>query len=132
MLSWGRIFRNVCSNWASYLTTAVAGFILTPFILHSLGNTGYGLWTLILSLTGYFGLLDLGIRSSVGRFVGRHVALNDEENVNRTVSSAFAILGSGGTLALLGTAIVAQFFFGAFHVEPQYDSAGRAALLITG
>jgi O-antigen/teichoic acid export membrane protein len=126
------ILRNIFSNWASYLVTAVIGFLLAPVVVHSLGNTGYGLWTLVVSLTGYFGLLDLGIRSSVGRFVVRYLALNDEDNVNRTASTAFAILAAGGTLALLATLIVVNFLFGNFKVEPQFMSAGKTALLITG
>ena len=76
-----RVLRNIFSNWTGYFVTVVVGFFLAPFVLHHLGNTGYGVWTLVLSLTGYFGLLDLGIRSSVGRFVARYVALADEDQV---------------------------------------------------
>src|SRR5262249_49102474 len=86
---WSRILRNVLSNWTSYVVTALVGFGLTPVVVHSLGNTGYGLWTLVVSMTGYFGLLDLGIRSSVGRFVTRYIALKDDEGANRIVSTAF-------------------------------------------
>jgi O-antigen/teichoic acid export membrane protein len=68
----------------------------------------------------------------VGRFVVRYLALNDEDNVNRTASTAFAILAAGGTLALLATLIVVNFLFGNFKVEPQFMSAGKTALLITG
>jgi O-antigen/teichoic acid export membrane protein len=131
-MHWGRILRNMFSNSASYLVTAVIGFALAPFIVHSLGNTGYGLWTLVLALTGYFGLLDLGIRSSVGRFVARYVALGDEENVNRTVSTAFVMLSAASCVALLTTWVVVQFFFDSFKVEPQYAASGKTALLVTG
>jgi O-antigen/teichoic acid export membrane protein len=110
----------------------LVGFLLAPVIVRSLGDTGYGLWTLVLSMTGYFGLLDLGIRSSVGRFVTRYLALNDEQNVNRTASSAFVLLGCGGLLALLVTLVVTIFLFDAFKVEPQHATAGRMALVITG
>jgi O-antigen/teichoic acid export membrane protein len=129
---WSKIFRNVFSNWASYLVTAIVGFTLAPIVVHSLGNTGYGLWTLVLSLTGYFGLLDLGIRSSVGRFVTRHLALEDHQRVNATVSTAFAMLSAAGLLALMATLVMVEFFFGSFKVEPQYAASGRIALLITG
>ena len=131
-MHWSRIFRNMLSNWTSYLVTAVVGFVLAPVVVHSLGNTGYGLWTLVLSMTGYFGLLDLGIRSSVGRFVTRYVALGDDDNVNRTVSTAFLILGCGSILAFLATLGITIFLFDSFRVEPEYATAGRVALLITG
>jgi O-antigen/teichoic acid export membrane protein len=128
----GTILRNIFSNSAAYLVTAVIGFLLAPFVVHSLGNTGYGLWTLVLSFTGYFGLLDLGIRSSVGRFVARYLALDDHINVNRIVSTAFAMLTSGSVLALIVTAIAVRYFFSAFKIEPEFQDAARTALLITG
>jgi len=131
-MRWRIILRNICSNWAGYFVTAMIGFLLSPFIVHSLGTTGYGLWTLVLSLTGYFGLLDLGIRSSVGRFVARYVALADDDKTCRIVTTAFAILSFGGILALLATGLVVEFGFGHFHVEPQFQASGKTALLITG
>jgi O-antigen/teichoic acid export membrane protein len=129
---WRTIFRNIFSNWAGYVVTAVIGFLLSPFIVHSLGATGYGLWTLVLSLTGYFGLLDLGIRSSVGRFVARYLALNDHHSANRTLSTAFCILSSGGAIALVATIVIVKFFFHSFHVDPQFETPAKTALLITG
>jgi O-antigen/teichoic acid export membrane protein len=131
-MHWERILRNVLSNWTSYLITAVVAFMLTPVVVHSLGATGYGLWTLVLSITGYFGLLDLGIRSSVSRFLARHLALNDDRAVNATASGAFLILACGAIVALLGTVAIVVFFFDSFRVEPEYARAGRIALLITG
>jgi O-antigen/teichoic acid export membrane protein len=131
-MRWRIIFRNIASNWASYCTTALVGFFLAPKVVHGLGTTGYGMWTLVLSLTGYFGLFDLGIRSSVGRFVARYLALNDEARVNRTVSTAFAMLGAGGLATFTGCALVSRFFLGSFHIEPQFLPVVQAALLLTG
>jgi O-antigen/teichoic acid export membrane protein len=131
-LRWRIIVRNIFSNWAGYVVTAMIGFLLSPFIVHKLGTTGYGIWTLVLSLTGYFGLLDLGIRSSVGRFLAHHLALKDDQQANRTLSTAFGILAIGGTLALLATIVMAEFFFPSFHVGPQFESSAKIALFITG
>ena len=131
-MRWGTVLRNVFSNWGSYLVSAFVGFFLAPFILHSLGNTGYGLWTLVIAVTGYFGLLDLGIRSSVGRFVARYLALQDGERVNRTINTALVLLACGSALALLATTVIVQLFFDRFHVEPELRSAGKIALMITG
>jgi O-antigen/teichoic acid export membrane protein len=124
------ILRNVLSNWAGLFLSVLVGFFLAPFVVHRLGNTGYGIWTLVVSLTGYFGLLDLGIRSSVGRYVARYLARQEEEKVNRTVSTAFAILGLGGVVVLLAAPMVVHFLFQFFKIEPGYHSAAQIALLI--
>jgi O-antigen/teichoic acid export membrane protein len=130
-VSWRTILRNIVSNWLGYIVSILVAFFLAPVVVHRLGNTGYGIWTLILSLTGYFGLLDFGIRSTVGRFVARYVSLSDTENVNRTVNTAIAMLACGGLLGLLAT-VGLSFFLGSFKVEPQLQAAARAALLMAG
>lgn len=125
------ILRNILSTWFGYLVTILTGFLLAPFVVHHLGNTGYGVWTLVASLTGYFGMLDIGIRQSVSRFVARYIALKDDDNVNRTVNTAFMMLGCGGGLALLATLVI-NLNFGAFQVEAQFAPSARMALLIAG
>jgi len=126
----GIILRNILSNWAGLLLSVLIGFFLSPFVVHRLGNTGYGLWTLVVSLTGYFGLLDLGIRSSVGRYVARYLARQDRENVNRTVSTAFAMLAVGGLLVLVAAPLLVHFVFQFFKIEAGYESSAKIALLI--
>ena len=59
--------KNVAGSWLGLGTTMVVGFLLTPFILHRLGNTALGLWVLITAFTGYYGMLDLGIRNAFKR-----------------------------------------------------------------
>lgn len=126
-----RILRNIFSNWTGYLITSLVGFALSPFVVHQLGETGYGVWTLVVSLTGYFGLLDLGVRSSVGRFVARNLALGEHESVNRVLSSALAILAGAGAAAFTIT-MALRFGFGSFAIDAEYQASARLALLIAG
>jgi O-antigen/teichoic acid export membrane protein len=78
-----RPIRNVLSNWSVFLFSAVANFFVAPFIVHSLGDSGYGAWVLLGSLVGYLGLLDLGVRGAVMRFVSRLHAAGDHEGAGR-------------------------------------------------
>src|SRR2546427_3011707 len=59
--------RNVLSNWGAFAFAAVVNFALAPVVVHALGDTAYGVWSLLVSLTGYLGLLDLGVRGAVTR-----------------------------------------------------------------
>ena len=40
------IARNVLFNWFGTVANMAVGFFLAPFILHHLGNVGYGVWLL--------------------------------------------------------------------------------------
>ena len=95
----GVFARNIFSNFAGYGVTVIAALGLTPFIQEKLGGDVWAMWAVIVSMTGSYGLLDLGIRSAVGQYVTRHYSKGDMEGVNRTLNTAMALL--------LGVALVA-------------------------
>ena len=57
-----QIIKNVSSSWFALAANVVVGFFLWPIIVHRLGDDAAGIWVLIFSITGYYGLFDLGIR----------------------------------------------------------------------
>jgi O-antigen/teichoic acid export membrane protein len=124
------VLKNIAWNWGGMTCDAVAAFILTPFLVHRLGDTVYGLWILIGSLSSYFGLLDLGVRASVGRFAAYHRAKGDRAAVDATVSTSLAISSAVGLLVLATTAGVVWIFFGVFDVPADRASAVRVALVL--
>ena len=126
------IARNVIWNWAGVVTSMAAGFVVAPFLVRHLGNTTYGLWILIGSLTGYFGLLDLGVRGSVGRYIAFHRAKHDQAGVNSILSTGLGILTAVGLLGLLLTGGIVLVFFHLFEVPPDQAAGTRLALLIVG
>jgi O-antigen/teichoic acid export membrane protein len=101
-------------------------------LIHRLGDTTYGIWIVLGSLTGYFGLLELGIRGSVGRHIALHFARNDQTRVNGTLNTALTILGAIGIAAMLGTCACLLFFFRVFDVAPEMVGEVQIALLLVG
>ena len=63
--------RNVLLNKFGMLIQIATAFVLTPLLIHFLGDERYGIWVIIASLTGYLSLVDFGISSSVIRFVSQ-------------------------------------------------------------
>src|ERR1700721_3257066 len=80
--------KNVASNWAGLGVNIAVGFFLSPFILHHLGDEAFGLWVLIFSLTGYYGIFDFGIRSSLIRYVSKFQATGDKDELARLVNTS--------------------------------------------
>lgn len=124
--------RNITSTWFALAANIAVGFFLSPFILHRLGDDAFGLWVLVVSITGYYGFLDLGIRSSIIRYVARFAAGNEHDQLSRIVSTSFFTY-TCVALLLLGVTIVAAFRIEAlFRVSPDSLSTARALLLVVG
>jgi O-antigen/teichoic acid export membrane protein len=102
----GRTVLNVLTNWGAVLFGMAITFVLSPFLVHHLGDARYGLWGVIGSIIGYLGLLDLGIRVGVTRFVARHEATGDREAANRLVSTALGLFGVIGAIAIVSGTLI--------------------------
>src|SRR5579864_5582324 len=97
------MLRNVFSNWLGLLLRGAISVALTPIMIHYLGDFQYGLWVLVMSVVDYSGILDLGIRPTLHRFVARWKSLNDRVALNETMGTALAFSSGAGLLVLLLT-----------------------------
>jgi O-antigen/teichoic acid export membrane protein len=128
----GTILRNIASNWVGFAVNALVTLLLTPFVLHQLGASRYGIWAITASIIGYYGLLDFGVRGGINQFLTRLVAVRDFKGASSFMSTAVATLaGVASVCALLsiGAAFLAPQIL---HFPP--DAVGEAfwAILIVG
>jgi O-antigen/teichoic acid export membrane protein len=127
------IARNVLWNWAGTILPMLAGFVVAPFLIHRLGTSTYGLWIVIGSLTGQFGLLDLGVRFSMGRNIAFFRAKNDRASINGLRSTAAAYLSAVAVFGLIITVALLPVFFLMFpDVPPDQVSEAQLALFLVG
>jgi O-antigen/teichoic acid export membrane protein len=124
--------RNAAANWLAFAFVATISFFLSPFVVHHLGDTGYGVWTLLAALVGYLGLLDFGVRGAVTRYVAHHHATDDAENCSSIVSSGLGLYGLLGCLAILVAAVVAYLSPFLFKIPEQYFDDTRIVLIVGG
>src|SRR5260370_4116164 len=110
------MLKNVGSNWIATLVTVVAAYLLTPFTLHKLGDDGYGTWNLINSITGYLGLLVLGVPMASVRYFAQHVAEGDVRKLNEVIGGCTTLYLILGGVALLGGIGLYAFFSLAYHI----------------
>src|SRR5438445_11394622 len=96
--------RNVMSNWFGLLGLGMISFCLTPMMIHYLGDLQFGMWVLVSSVTDNYGLLDIGMRHTLQRFVARSKASELPETVNEIFSTALAVT-LGFALLILGVSI---------------------------
>ena len=122
--------RNVGSSWLKLAIQLAVGFVLSPFILHKLGDTAFGIWVLIFSLTGYYGLFDFGIRASIGRYIARFAAMGDEEQLARFVNTTLAACSVLGLLVLLVSGIGSHYLGLLFKIPADFLGTARILFLL--
>ncbi len=118
--------------WLAFAFNVGVSFFLSPFIVHRLGNTAYGIWVLLGSLVGYMGLLDLGVRGAVMRYVARHHARHEDEEAGRIASAGLVIFGAAGLVGLSASAVVAVLLDRIFKIPADIVPVARAVVLIGG
>ena len=114
------IVNSVYSTISWFLIVAI-GIVFTPFIVRKLTIEGYGIYALLTSLIGYYGLLDLGLGDGVTKFVAEYKAKSDWDGVIKSINTAIlvqiilGVIGSG-VLVIFAEAIlrllkVSEVFF---------------------
>jgi O-antigen/teichoic acid export membrane protein len=121
--------RNLTANWVGLTAEVVVAFVLTPFILGRLGLAAYGVWGVLNSLVGYMGLVDLGVRGSLGRFVNFHLARKEAAAAREVVVTSLAFLSGMAGLAVL-VAIVLGVYFGEIFPKTPPELIGDATVLL--
>src|SRR6267143_3076110 len=78
---------------APLLLVTVINIVSVPLFYRYLGAELYALWFYVLTFTGAFGFMDLGLGVAVGRYVGVALGQNDVQAVRE-------YWGTGNAIAL--------------------------------
>ncbi|HEY9467565.1 MAG TPA: polysaccharide biosynthesis C-terminal domain-containing protein [Vicinamibacterales bacterium] len=126
------ITRNILSNWGGFVFAAATGFFISPFVVKSLGETQYGAWVLLGSMVGNLGLLDIGVRAAVTRYVARFHAAGEHERSCRLYTSAVRIFSIAGAAAIALSAVMAVLIGRVFQVPHELLGAARIVAVVGG
>jgi O-antigen/teichoic acid export membrane protein len=124
--------KNVGSNWLGAAVTVAVGFLLSPFILHRLGDEAFGLWVLIFSITGYYGIFDFGIRSSIVKYLAEFEVTGAREQLARVVNVSILSYGCVALALLAVTGVCSLYVDSLFHVPAGFLRSARLLVLVAG
>lgn len=77
-------------SYAAILVNFLLGLLYTPWMVHQIGVSDYGLYTLIYAFLSYF-LVDFGLGEAIARFISLAVANRDYKRVDNILSTALNI-----------------------------------------
>lgn len=124
--------KNAGSNVSVMVVKIGFAFVMAPVIVRALGNYDYGLWEIVVSLVGYMGMLDMGMRPAVTRYVAKFNADDNRPSLNELFSTAVAFNGIVGLVAC--SILVCWAIFNPQILAEHNDNADRYVffLLIIG
>jgi O-antigen/teichoic acid export membrane protein len=99
-----KILQGSASNLLRLILSLLVSLVVPPFLVHRMSTTEYSAWVLIMQMSAYVNLLELGLQTGVGKFVAEHHALGDRETSTRVLSTSFALLAM---TALVGAVVIA-------------------------
>ena len=126
------IVRNVTSSWASIVIGIGFAFVLAPLTVRTLGNVHYGIWTLLMQITGYLWLFDFGVRESVVKYVAQYHAADDRKGIETTVRTAVSIYSVVSLATLACAALLALALPYLFNIPAEEVTTARVTAMLVG
>jgi O-antigen/teichoic acid export membrane protein len=128
-----KVLQGSASNLVRLVLSMLVSLVLPPFLVRRMDHPEYSAWVLILQLSAYVNLLDLGTQTAIGKFVAEFDASGDKEASHGLVSTSFTIL-AGAALVACGAVLVMVWMVP--RLFPQMPASltpeVRIALLVVG
>lgn len=123
-----RLLQNTVFNVMTLVSSAVISFFLIRFFLAQLGESRYGVWVLIGSIFQYRRLLDMGMNSSINRYIPVGLAKGDDEAVQRVLSTSLFFFSVVAVVFILLSLVIYLNIGAWFSIAS--DMVGIAGLLV--
>ncbi|NOX54761.1 MAG: oligosaccharide flippase family protein, partial [Planctomycetes bacterium] len=124
--------RGAIFTWAAHGVALGVAFFVTPILLRELGPEQYGIWSIVTALTGYYGLVNMGIGKANVKYIAQFDAAGDAGAERQVISTAFVILTLLALLLVAIAAFAAWSFPAVFDIGDYPASLARWVVFLVG
>lgn len=120
-------------SYASIFINIIIGLVYTPIMIRLLGQSEFGLYSLIGALVGYLSILDLGLGNAIVRYTAWNRSIGDkdtEANMNGMFLILYSVIGL--VTVVLGAILYLNTdnMFSASLTAPELEKAKIMMLLL--
>jgi len=126
------VVSSIFTSYLSFAANILVTILLTPFLIHYLGQSGYGLWATLGSVLAYLSLLDLGLSGTSTKFIAQYRASNDQHGLNIFVTTVFITYFILGIVALGLSILVSFHLAGFFQLSFDLAETAKGFFLVAG
>ncbi len=127
-----KLLKNSYWNWILFGINAFIAFWMSPFLVHNLGNERYGFWTIAMSIAGYYGLLDIGFRNALVRFIAKFHAERNITNLSQVISLGFLFFCFAACCTAIVSVLLSHMAPDLFKISSALLHDARFTILIVG
>jgi O-antigen/teichoic acid export membrane protein len=102
--------------------------ITVPVVIHHLGLSGYGIWSIIIVTAAYMRFGSAGIKSAFQKYVAEATGNGDFETANKLVSTGSITMLVLSLMGLIPTALLSRKIAAASGVPPEFLAAAAASI----
>lgn len=116
----------------NYLVTGtelLIGVFMLPFNVAHLGQSAYGLWVLVASVTVYFSMFDLGYGVAQVKFAAKYRAQGDTAALNEVASTMFCLFSGVGAFTFALAVLLSLNLGRFFPLTAEQTQTGQIVLL---
>lgn len=127
-----KIIKNAFSNGAGLVCEAIIAFSMLPYILHRIGESAYGIWVFTIAITGYMGILNLGFRPTVNKYVAQYNATGEWKKIRELLQGCLAIYLVCGLAILLICLFLSYNLNTFFNIPDEFKSIAPILIILVG
>ena len=101
---------NAALNVSAWFVPALTALVAVPITVRGLGTAAYGLLALVTALTGFLGLMELGLGTAIVRYLSFYRALNQGRPMVGIVRFAVVWFGIAGLVGGVVLFVGAEWF----------------------
>lgn len=121
-------------NYIIIVLNAVVGLLYTPYMLRMMGQSEYGLYSLVASVIGYLTILDFGFGNAIIRYTSRYRATNETRKQYSLFGMFLVLYSVIGVLAAAAGIVLylnTEMLFGATMTAAEISKAKIMMLILT-
>ena len=124
--------RNAVLNLATNGWVFVVLVLAMPKLVHYLGETSFGLFSLAWVIIGYLAFLDIGVNRAATKFISEHLAGQDHDSARQIVRTALIANLSMGLLGGLAVGVSSPYLVHIFKISGNLAQDARLTFYAVG
>jgi O-antigen/teichoic acid export membrane protein len=117
--------RNATLNLVTQAWIFIVLIVAMPKLVHYLGETSFGLFSLAWVIIGYLSFLDIGVNRAATKFISEHLAEQDHDSARQIVRTALAANLCMGLIGGLAVVIASPYLIHLFKVSAGLQAEAR-------